>query len=164
MTSPPSPRDDLELLRAANSGDRASVTALLDAGVDVNARDSGGKTALHWAAANGGAATVELLVERGAAVDVQDRLGITPLFLRVQRGDVPTALWLIDRGAGARSPRPRGPSILHTALLFCFRDERCDELVQRLVALGADPHAPDPSGLTPVMLATQIGYAFPEAS
>ena len=38
---------------AASEGDAATVSALLDAGQDVNARDEDGCTALHWAADRG---------------------------------------------------------------------------------------------------------------
>src|SRR4051794_37825497 len=57
-------------LCAAAAWDRAEVTGLLlAAGADVNGRESGGWTALLWAAAKGHADTAELLVEAGAEID-----------------------------------------------------------------------------------------------
>jgi ankyrin repeat protein len=56
-----------------------SIKLLLDAGVDVNAGDSRGQTALHGAAEKGYDQVVKFLVERGAKVDIKDKQGKTPL-------------------------------------------------------------------------------------
>ena len=55
-----------ELRQAASAGDVAKVKALLDQGVDVNAANSYGGTALTFAARRGNAEMVKLLLERGA--------------------------------------------------------------------------------------------------
>ncbi len=49
-----------------------AVTLLLDLGIDVNARNSEGRTALMGAAHKGRNEIVELLVERGADLDARD--------------------------------------------------------------------------------------------
>jgi ankyrin repeat protein len=60
---------------------------LIDLGVDVNAADEEGNTALHRAALNGLDPIVQLLVERGARIDAANKLGQTPLMLtRPRRG------------------------------------------------------------------------------
>ena len=60
---------------------------LVELGVDVNAADEEGNTALHRAALNGLDPVVQLLVERGASIDVTNKLGQTPLMLtRPRRG------------------------------------------------------------------------------
>ena len=61
-------RDDADvtaLMRAARDAERGNVTALLDQGVDVNARDSYGWTALIYASAKGDASIVKALVDKG---------------------------------------------------------------------------------------------------
>jgi ankyrin repeat protein len=50
----------------------AAVRALLAAGVPVNARDSSGATALHWACWKGYADLVKLLLEHGASLTIED--------------------------------------------------------------------------------------------
>ena len=58
-----------------------SVTAALDAGADVDARNANGDTVLHIAASRGLDDVVALLAERGAALDARNGNGQTPLGL-----------------------------------------------------------------------------------
>ena len=60
---------------------------LVERGVDVNAADEEGNTALHRAALNGLDPVVQLLAEKGARIDATNKLGQTPLMLtRPRRG------------------------------------------------------------------------------
>jgi len=56
-----------------------AIQLVLDAGVDVNATDAGGQTALHGAALQGYDAVVRFLAGQGAALDVKDARGFTPI-------------------------------------------------------------------------------------
>ena len=49
-----------------------AVNMCLDLGIDVNARDGDGRTALHGAAHKGRTAVVQLLVDHGAKLDAKD--------------------------------------------------------------------------------------------
>ena len=51
---------------AAQRGDVEAVRALLRDGADVNAAQSDGTSALHWAAMNDDAATIQVLLYAGA--------------------------------------------------------------------------------------------------
>jgi uncharacterized protein len=57
----------------------ASIKLCLDAGVDVNAADNQGDTALHGAAQKGWDQVVQFLLDHGARLDVKDKRGRTPL-------------------------------------------------------------------------------------
>jgi len=57
----------------------ASIKLCLDAGVDVNAADNQGDTALHGAAQKGWDQVVQFLVDRGAKLDLKDKKGHSPL-------------------------------------------------------------------------------------
>ena len=59
----------------------AAIRLALDAGVDVNAQNATGDTALHTATTSGGGQPeiVRLLVERGARLDVKNKSDRTPL-------------------------------------------------------------------------------------
>ncbi len=59
----------------------AAIRLALDAGVDVNAANATGDTALHTAATTGGGqpAIIRLLAERGARLDVKNKADRTPL-------------------------------------------------------------------------------------
>jgi ankyrin repeat protein len=58
-----------------------AIRLALDAGVDVNAANATGDTALHTAATTGGGqqGIIRLLVERGARLDAKNKAGRTPL-------------------------------------------------------------------------------------
>ena len=57
----------------------AAITLLIDRGVDINAVDGTGQSALHVAAGQAGESIVTALVQRGAKLDLKDRQGRTPL-------------------------------------------------------------------------------------
>ena len=63
---------DDRLLEAAASGDLGGITAALDGGADVDARDATGRTALLIATVAGETAAVRQLLAAGADVDLQD--------------------------------------------------------------------------------------------
>lgn len=56
-----------------------AITLLLDAGIDINAADGTGRTALHGAALQGDDQVVRFLAARGAKLDVKNKQGFTPL-------------------------------------------------------------------------------------
>jgi ankyrin repeat protein len=56
-----------------------AIKLCLDAGIDVNAADNRGQTAMHGAAFQGFDDVVKFLAEHGARLDVKDKQGKTPL-------------------------------------------------------------------------------------
>jgi hypothetical protein len=58
----------------------------LSCGVDVNAANAAGDTALHAAAGSGYDLVVQLLVDKGANVNAKNRRGQTPLASALSRG------------------------------------------------------------------------------
>jgi ankyrin repeat protein len=56
-----------------------AIKICLGAGIDINAADSRGQTALHGAAFQGFDDVVQFLVDHGAKLDAKDRQGKTPL-------------------------------------------------------------------------------------
>ena len=70
-----------DLFNAANSGDAATVQALLAKGADVNAKDTTGWTALMFAAATDYTGTVQVLLKKGANVNAKNNKGETALMI-----------------------------------------------------------------------------------
>jgi ankyrin repeat protein len=87
------------LLAAAKQGDVGQVRAQLQAGADVNARDSGQRTALQHAVRAGQLAAVRALIEAGAGLDVRDQDGRTALMEAARRKEAMPALDLAAAGA-----------------------------------------------------------------
>ena len=77
-----------------------SMSILLSKGVDVTARDTEGKSALHYAAQAGYADSVALLLDSGAEIDGRDQRGMTPLMCAAATNiDASVVDLLLARGA-----------------------------------------------------------------
>ena len=75
------------LIPLAHVGAVETIALALVAGVDVKAKDSRGRTALHIASEHAGEECVKLLLSVGMSANVADVAGITPLDLAATRED-----------------------------------------------------------------------------
>ena len=73
--------DDLRLVQAVKAQRWEAVPPLLADGIDVNAAQGDGATALHWAVYWDEEKTAELLIRAGAGVDAANDYEVTPLWL-----------------------------------------------------------------------------------
>ena len=94
---PPTAKESIH--RAAETGNIEAVKQHLAAGTDVNAKDRGGSTPLHYATGRNYKEIAELLIAKGADVNVKDKFGGTPLHDAAHRGRKEIAELLIDNGA-----------------------------------------------------------------
>ena len=67
--------EEVLLIQAVKERDVAVVRARLSEGVDVNATEPDGATALHWAAHDGQADLARILLDAGADVNATTRYG-----------------------------------------------------------------------------------------
>src|SRR5258706_15839778 len=81
--------NDLRLIDAIKNSDAKSARSLLARRVDVNAAETDGSTALHWAAQRDNLEIVNLLIAAGANVKAATRYNITPLSLACTNGNAP---------------------------------------------------------------------------
>jgi ankyrin repeat protein len=95
-----------ELIAASHQGRLEEVKRLLDEGVDVNAKEKGGQTALVMAAMNGHTNTVKLLLGKGADINAgwpeifdPDLPGGTALMHAAKNGHIEVVRLLVDNGA-----------------------------------------------------------------
>ena len=89
-----------DFFAAARKGDVAAVKALLDKGVDVNAKTNYGATALSYACDKGHTELVKLLIERGADVNVKDTFyGEVPIGWALSHNHTEIIKLLIEHGA-----------------------------------------------------------------
>ncbi|MCA0377442.1 MAG: ankyrin repeat domain-containing protein [Gemmatimonadetes bacterium] len=107
---------DAPLADAVMRGDSARVRTLIRQGMDVNAAQADGMTALHWAAQRGDLGSAQVLVAAGARVDALTRNGnYTPLHLAAREGRASVVKVLLAGGADARATTSTGGA---TALHF----------------------------------------------
>ena len=115
----PTPEERLRAA-AAREGDAASaeVAALLFSGVNANAADADGTTALHEAAGAGNMAVAMLLLSRGADVAAATRNcggNNQPLHYAAFRGHAAMVSLLLAHGADASAADGEGHTPLYTA-------------------------------------------------
>ena len=145
---------DSPVADAAQRGDLAEVRALLRTGADVNAAQSDGMTALHWAAADNRIEIARTLLYAGAAVRATTRLGgYTPLHLAARSGNAEIAGILLDAGADPNAYTSTGVTAMHFAA-----DADAAGVVEALAGGGGDVDARDGfQERTPLMFAAVRG-------
>ena len=79
--------------------DAETIARLLDLGAEIDAVDSGGRTALAWATMAGQMVALRALMEAGASLDAPDEQGKTALAHAVDLGQREAAYLLIRSGA-----------------------------------------------------------------
>ena len=124
------------LIDALKTHDIAAARALIEQGVDVNATQTDGATALHWAAHWDDLATATLLLESGADVRVTNDLGVTPLYVACQNAGAAMVETLLAAGANPNATLSSGESVLMAAARTGSADA-----VRALLGRGADPNA-----------------------
>src|SRR5262245_30510925 len=92
--------------------DKAALRSLLQQKADVNARQTDGATAMHWAVYQDDIEVVDLLIKNGAMVDVANRDGVTPLHMASLYGNARIIDRLLKAGADARQKGPAGETML----------------------------------------------------
>src|SRR5262249_55260093 len=103
------------LADAVEQRDPARVRTLLQKGVDVNAAQVDGTTALHWAAYHDDAETAGLLLRAGAHVNAVNRYGLPPLAVACSNGSGDVAKLLLAAGADANATMKSGETVLMLA-------------------------------------------------
>ena len=142
------------LADAVEQRDRARVRTLLQGGVDVNAAQVDGTTALHWAAYHDDAETAGLLLRAGAHVNAVNRYGLPPLAVACSSGSGAVVTLLLAAGADANATMKSG----ETALMMAARSGSL-EAVGALLARGARHDARERRGQTALMWAAAEGHA-----
>jgi ankyrin repeat protein len=141
---------------AAMRQDVDTVRQLLRQGVDVNAAQGDGMTALHWAATHGDAALVDVLLYAGANVKATSRLGRhTALHVASQGTNAAVVRALIARGADVNAATSTGA----TPLMFAAQAGQAP-IVAALLAADADLDAVENAhGQTALMFAAAYDRA-----
>ncbi|KAM9311933.1 ankyrin repeat and death domain-containing protein 1A [Gastrophryne carolinensis] len=100
---------------AAKSNNIEKMKQLIQRGVDVRAKNSVDRTALHWAAGAGKEQAVKLLLEHDMPVDEEDCFGMNALLLGAWFGHLKVIQILVNAGAKLTSENKNGLNLLHCA-------------------------------------------------
>jgi ankyrin repeat protein len=114
-------------LQAVRAGDLDALERMAAAGLDVNARDQHGQTALMLGARHGRDDVVGWLVARGADLDYTAKFGQSALMLAVLGGHATTVRILVDAGADRTLRGTGAPGFAGKTAL----DLACDEQTRR---------------------------------
>lgn len=127
--------DESAVADAVMRGDSTTVRLLLKQGADVNAAQSDGMTALHWAATRGDANIARMLTFAGARLDATTRNGnYAPLHLAARAGRAAAVKVLLEAGADAKALTSSGGA----AALHFAASNGDPETVKALLDKGAE--------------------------
>lgn len=179
-------------LQAAEHGDSRALADGLARGVNVNACDRRGRTAITIASLHRHYACVSLLIAAGADIDQQDQTCLNPFLISCLNNDLRLLRLLLPAspdltrvtrfgGVGLTPACEKGHVAIVRELLTATRinvnhtnflgwtplleaivlndgGAGQQEIVQLLLAHGADPQLTDKYGKTPLTLAREKGY------
>ena len=145
VTVVPAAAQSPELHRAVEAGDLDGLTRLLATGVDVNARDNRGRTALMYAVEEGYVLLVEPLLAAQTDPNVRAPDGATALFMAAVHGYSEIIPMLMKAGADPTIRGPRGKTTTEIA------QERYGDLMTALK-----------NGEPPAVIALLAGKTLPE--
>ncbi len=134
--------DDVSLYTAAYVGYLQKVKNLIDAGMDVNAKNIDGQTGLHGAAKYCHMDVIEFLLNNGARINEKENNGETALHYAARCNGVPSATpkdlitLLLSKGAGVNEKNIRGETPVEIALPW-----QSKEVIDLLIDKGADVSA-----------------------
>lgn len=140
---------EAEFFRAVNLEDTVAVRGFFQAGINPNAKNEKGETALTFAIPNKDSKIVKVLTDR-ADINLKDGNGNTPLFLAVKNLKEETFDLLLEKGADANSTGRGGGKAENQTALYAALIHGREDFVQKLLEKGADPNIADSEGSLPL--------------
>ncbi len=131
-----------DIATVASHGKTEDVIRMLQSGRTPDVPDTGGETAMHYAAQFGDQRMMQALLYYKASVDPRDQFGNTPLhWAAAQRGDTTVLQMLIDAKAAIDPQNRQGV----TPLMMAAKVGNA-AAIRLLLKSGADPHRADFTG------------------
>ncbi len=121
------------LLSAAQNGQEAIVSMLIDAGVPLTQTDASNNNALHYAAINGHTKVIQCLISKGMNFNVANNDGNTPLHTATAYNHENTVRYLLNNDADWTIRNKAGKTSADlanfpTSYLFNNRRRECDDI------------------------------------
>jgi len=112
------------------------VTFLLEKSVDINVRDTGGRTPLHHTAYMGHIESAEALIQGGADLSRPTYTGVTPLQAAFNKMNIPMVSCLLNAGADVNA-RHHGLEDWTLLGYLCMWSDNL-EMIEIFLKAGAD--------------------------
>jgi ankyrin repeat protein len=146
--------DDQSFLASAKKGNLVMVKRhLLDPYANIEAKDEGGRTAMHFAAQMGLSSMMEHLIISLGNIEALDKENWTPLHYAALNGNLDEVVTLLENNALIEAQTDEGDCALH---LSC-RNGR-EDIVKELLLRGADIDRENYTGWTALFQATRAGH------
>lgn len=129
----------------------------------MNAKDQIQDSPYLYAGARGHNEILKMTLQHGADLQSLNRYGGTALIPAAERGHVETVRLLIAAGVDVNHINRLHWTALMEAIVLGQGGPQHVQIVQDLLAAGADPHIADAEGITPLQHARQRGYGQIEA-
>lgn len=137
-----------DFFRAIKTGDTAVINGFLDAGINPNAKNKRGLTALTYSVINSEPKTVAVLL-RKADINLKDDQGNGALHLAIKRGSKELVDLLLKKNADINVTGIDGATNNQSPLYAALLSDNID-LFKRLLEMGADPNIADSEGAFPL--------------
>ena len=145
------------LIGSIREGNLALSEQLLAAGGNLNARGTGGETALHAAIKAINKDIYTKLLLKGADPNICDHQGTSVMHLAAERNDL---FWLseaLKHGGNPNQPNTGSRHAPNSTPIFYSIDKRLTPNVVELIAAGADVNHADQYGKRPLSEAMEMG-------
>lgn len=140
--------DEPSFFRAIKQNDLIALNTFLDAGMNPNAKNERGETALTFAIENTDFKTVKILAQK-ADLSLRDDRSQSPVHLALSKGKDDIFIFLVDQKADVNVPGSKGTLKEQTALYLAVTRGR-EDFVDKLLERGADPNIADSEGGLPL--------------
>lgn len=143
--------NDAELIHAASKCEEEWIIKLLGEGININAKDLEGNTALLISARNGCSEIVEKLIKTGANPDAKNKINRTPLMEAAKCRHSDVVEKLIESVEVDVRDEDENTALLEASKVGDF------EIVKHLKEAGADINIRNKEGETPLIVSSRQG-------
>lgn len=138
-----------EFFRAIKLNDGVAVKGFIQGGINVNAKNEKGETALTYALQNADSPLIKVIIEK-AAINIRDASGNAPLHLALKQNKDDIFKLLMEKNADVNVPGRATGKTNDQTVLYLAVARGDEELVKQLLERGADPNKADSIGSLPL--------------
>lgn len=149
-----------QFFRAIRGNDGIAVKGFLQGGINPNAKNEAGETALTFALQHADSPLIKVLIDR-ADINMRDDLGNSPIHLALKKNEDIFKL-LLEKNADVNVPGRIDSKTNDQTVLYVAVARADMNLVKTLLDRGADPNKPDDRGSLPLVEAVVDSDADPE--